>query len=139
MLRLVRGVFGEALPDDATLTTELRRLQSGGILTREPIEGGHGSACHPILRDHFRSVLLGTGADTARRAADLLTGQPSEGKPQNVKEIEPVLLAIEQLLDAGDFKGGGRALPQSTGERQSLQMDPRPGGGPWLCARLRAG
>ena len=104
VLRLARGVFGEALPDDATLTTELRRLQSRGILTREPIEGGHGSACHPILRDHFRAVLLGTGADTARRAADLLTGQPSEERPRNVKEIEPVLLAIELLLDAGDFK-----------------------------------
>ena len=104
VLRLVRGMFGEALPDDATLSTELRRLQSGGILTREPIEYGHGSACHPILRDHFRAVLLGTGADTARRAADLLTGQPSEGKPQSVKEIEPVLLAIELLLEAGDFK-----------------------------------
>ena len=104
VLRLVRGVFGEALPDDATLTTELRRLQSRGILTREPIEGGQGSACHPILRDHFRAVLLGTGADTARRAADLLTGQPSEGRPRSVKEIEPVLLAIELLLDAGDFK-----------------------------------
>ena len=103
VLRLARGVFGEALPDDATLTTELRRLQSRGILTREPIEGGQGSACHPILRDHFRAVLLGTGADTARRAADLLTGQPSEGRPRNVKEIEPVLLAIELLLDAGDF------------------------------------
>ena len=104
VLRLARGLFGEALPDDATLTTELRRLQSRGILTREPIEGGQGSACHPILRDHFRAVLLGTGADTARRAADLLTGQPSEGRPRNVKEIEPVLLAIELLLDAGDFK-----------------------------------
>lgn len=63
-----------------------------------------GSACHPILRDHFRAVLLGTGADTARRAADLLTGQPSEARPRSVKEIEPVLLAIELLLDAGDFK-----------------------------------
>jgi hypothetical protein len=73
-------------------------------LTREPIEGGQDSACHPILRGHFRAVLLGTGADTARRSADLLTGQPSEGRPRNVKEIEPVLLAIELLLDAADFK-----------------------------------
>jgi len=104
VLRLVRGLFGEVLPDDATLSTELRRLQSRGILTREPIEGGQGSACHPILRDHFRAVLLGTGADTARRAADLLTGQPSEELPRTLKEIEPVLLAIEVLLDAGDFK-----------------------------------
>ena len=103
VLRLVRGLFGEALPDDAALSTELRRLQSRGILTREPIEGGQGSACHPILRDHFRAVLLGTGTDTARRAANLLTGQPSEGRPRSVKEIELVLLAVELLLDAGDF------------------------------------
>jgi len=112
VVRLVRGVFCEALPDDATLTTDLRRLQSRGILTREPIEGGQGSACHPILRDHFRAVLLGTGADTARRSADLLTGQRSEGRPQNVKEIEPVLLAIELLLDAGDFKAANALYKQ---------------------------
>ncbi|MCA1852634.1 MAG: SIR2 family protein, partial [Beggiatoa sp.] len=93
VLRLVRGLFCEALPDDATLTTELQRLQSHGILTCEPIGNDQGSACHPILRDHFRAVLLGTGADTARRAAALLTGQPSAGWPRSIKEIEPVLLA----------------------------------------------
>ena len=133
VLRLVRGMFGgEALPDDATLSTELRQLQSGGILTREPIEGGHGSACHPILRDHFRAVLLGTGADTGRRAADLLTGHdpPKPRRPQSVKEIEPMLLAIELLLDAGDFKAADALYRESVEEWLSLQMDPRPGGGP---------
>ena len=107
VLRLTRSLFGrkkkEPLPDDATLAAELRRLQARGILTREPIEGGHGSASHPILRDHFRALLLSTGAATARRAADLLKGKPSNVTPQSVKEIEPVLLAIELLLDAGEF------------------------------------
>lgn len=107
ILRLARGIFGrkrkQPLPEDATLALELRKLHSRSILTREPIDGGHGYACHPILRDHFRSVLLGTGAATARRAAGLLQGQPSEEWPRSVKEIEPVLLAIELLLDAGEF------------------------------------
>jgi hypothetical protein len=108
VVHLARGLFGDktddALPDDATLAAELQKLHTLGILSREPVEGGHGSACHPILRDHFRSVLLGSGPDAARRAADLLQGQPSAEKPRSVKEIEPVLLAIELLLDAGEFK-----------------------------------
>ena len=108
VLRLVRGLFGEVrkvpLPDDNVLAAELRKLQARGILSREPMEGGHGSACHPILRDHFRALLLGTGAATARRAADLLQGQPSDEEPRSLKEIEPVLLAIELLLDAGEFQ-----------------------------------
>ena len=139
VLRLVRGVFGEALPDDATLSTELRRLQSRGILTREPIEGGQGSACHPILRDHFRAVLLGTGADTAHRAADLLTGQPSEERPRSVKEIEPVLLAIELLLDAGDFKAADALYRNRLENGNVFKWIPALGGRPRLRARLRAG
>jgi tetratricopeptide (TPR) repeat protein len=108
VLRLARGLFGrkkkEPLPDDATLAAELNRLHLRGILSREPIESGYGSACHPILRDHFRSLLLRAGTTTARRAADLLKRQPSEERPQSVKEIEPVLLAIELLLDTEDFE-----------------------------------
>jgi tetratricopeptide (TPR) repeat protein len=90
-------------PDDATLAPELYRLQAHGIITREPTEHGPGSACHPILRDHFRAVLLGTGIATARRAADLLQVQPSGESPQSFLELEPVILAIELLLEVGDF------------------------------------
>jgi SIR2-like domain len=108
VLRLARGLFGrkrkEPLPDDVTLAAELKRLQARGILSREPIEGGHGSACHPILRGHFRAVLLRTGANTARLAANLLTGQPPAENPRSIKDIEPVLLAIELLLDVGEFE-----------------------------------
>jgi len=108
VLRLVRGLFdeggGEALHDENVLAAELRKLNTRGILSREPMEGGHGSACHPILRDHFRALLLGTGAATARRAADLLKGPPAYEEPRSLKEIEPVLLAIELLLDAGEFQ-----------------------------------
>jgi hypothetical protein len=108
VLRLTRRLFGglgHNLPaGDAALAAELKILHARGILTREPTESGYGNACHPILRDHFRAVLLRSGADSARRAADLLKGQPSGETPQSVKEIEPVLRAIELLLDAGEFE-----------------------------------
>jgi len=77
--------------------------------------------------------------DTARRAADLLTGQPSEGRPQSVKEIEPVLLAIELLLDAGDFKPADALYRNRLENGRVFLLDARPGGGPRLRARLRAG
>lgn len=115
ILRLARGLFGEdpAPPHEAALTTALRRLHRDHILTREPIRDDHGYAAHPVLRDHFRRVLLRGGADTARRAADLLKGSPADEKPTCVEEIEPVLLAIELLLDADEFRAaselyGGR-------------------------------
>lgn len=108
ILRLVRGLHGQnrkdPLPDDAALVGELRRMHARGILSYEPTEDGHGYACHPILRDHFRGVLLRGGRATAQRAADLLKGQPSSQSPRSVREIESVLLAIEVLLDAGKFK-----------------------------------
>lgn len=108
IVRLARGLYGEQKdelpPDDAELNAELRRLHVTGILTHEHIEGGHGSACHPILRDHFRAALLGTGVQTARRAADLLKGAPADARAQSTAEIEPVLLAMGLLLDAGEFE-----------------------------------
>jgi len=128
VLRLTRGLFGRKkkapLPDDAALAAELNRLHLRGILSREPIEGGHGSACHPILRDHFRSLFLRAGANTARRAADLLKGQPSEGNPQSVKEIEPVLLAIELLLDTGNFEAADELYSSRLGAGLAFQTIP---------------
>ncbi|MBV9925182.1 MAG: SIR2 family protein [Acidobacteria bacterium] len=108
VLHLARGLFGEEteapLPDNNALAAELKRLQARGILSREPIEGGHGSACHPILRDHFRAVLLGARAGTARRAADLILGAPSWEQPRSEREIEPIIVAIDLLTEAGSFQ-----------------------------------
>ncbi|HEX6186198.1 MAG TPA: SIR2 family protein, partial [Pyrinomonadaceae bacterium] len=130
VMRLARGLFGrkrkEPLPDDATLTAEMKRLQARGILSREPIEGGHGSACHPILRDHFRALLLRTSANTARRAADLLKGQASSEPPQSIKEIEPVLLAIELLLDAGEFKAADELCMSRLSSGEIFKWIPAP-------------
>ncbi|HEX5732725.1 MAG TPA: SIR2 family protein [Blastocatellia bacterium] len=130
VLRLARGLFGrkrkEPLPDDATLATELKRLQARGILTREPIEGGHGSACHPILRSHFRALLVGAGTATARRAADLLKGKPSAGQPRSVKETEPVLLAIELLLDAEEFEAADELFRERLDNGKIFKWIPAP-------------
>lgn len=105
VLRLTRGLFGEGtdvpLPDDNALAAELKRLQARGILSREPVEGGHGSACHPVLRDHFRAALLRKSATTVERAADLILGAPSWESPRSKSEIEPVVVAIELLTEAG--------------------------------------
>lgn len=109
VLRLVRGLFGrkrkEPLPDDNSLRRTLTQLHSDGVLTREPMaDGGTGFAAHPVLRDHFRSVLIGSGPDTANRAATLLSGAPSDDRPRTLAAVEPVLLAIDLLQAAGDFK-----------------------------------
>jgi tetratricopeptide (TPR) repeat protein len=106
ILRLARGLFSDdaRLSDDVAVIAALRKLYNDHILTLEPIEGGQGYAAHPILRDHFRGILLRGDAEMARRAADLLQEQPSQREAESVKEIEPVLIAIELLLDAGEFE-----------------------------------
>ncbi|MFC7333880.1 SIR2 family protein [Rhodocista pekingensis] len=106
VLRIARGLFGEdaeaPLPADSALRTTLSRLQLDGVLTREPMADGAGYAAHPVLRDHFRGVLIGSGA--AGRAADLLSGAPSDDRPRTLAAVEPVLLAIDLLQAAGDFR-----------------------------------
>lgn len=109
ILHLARKLYGSKkkrpLPDDAARVRSLSGLHLRGILSREPLHGsqdGLGYACHPILRDHFRSVLLGSGL--ARRAADMLAGKPAAIRPRSVQEIEPILLAIEILLLAGQVR-----------------------------------
>ena len=107
VVRLARGLFGKRrkapLRDDATLAGDLRLLHLRGVLTREPIVDGQGYACHPILRDHFRILLLSERSSTARRAADLIKGRDPNEPPKSVQEIELVLVAIELLLGAGEF------------------------------------
>jgi tetratricopeptide (TPR) repeat protein len=109
VLRLARGLYGrkrnDRLPDDTILLTILNRLHTDGVLTREPMaDGGTGFAAHPVLRDHFRSVLIGSGPDTAKNAADLLKGAPSKDQPRTLAAVEPVLLAIDLLQAAANFE-----------------------------------
>jgi len=95
---------GEDLPDDASLHTQLTSLRTRGLLTSDLIDRCQHYACHPILRDHFRGILLGGGRETVHRAAELLAGQPSDEWPQSIQELDPLLLSIELLLDAGEVQ-----------------------------------
>jgi hypothetical protein len=112
IFRLARGlpkardVFAKC--DDRALDEHLRGLVREHLLVREPSERGEdGYTCHPVLRDHFRAALLGKDPQMAAEAAGMLTEQPSrdgtQSGTQSVAEIEPVLVAIELLLEAGKF------------------------------------
>lgn len=107
--RLVQGMdvakqhVGD-LTDDA-LRHELDAMCHDHLLVHEPgADGPDAYSCHPVLRDHFRDALLGRGRTVASDFADLLTSRPSGDAPKDIGELQPVLTAIELLLDAGDFK-----------------------------------
>ncbi len=105
--------------DDLRRTLEAMERQH--LLVGEP--GLEAWSCHPILRDHFRKRLLGWAPPFAQRAASflenefqqsrrgreppesgLLTARPSLDRPRELKDLEPIVGAIELLLDAGDFR-----------------------------------
>jgi tetratricopeptide (TPR) repeat protein len=62
-------------------------------------------SCHPILRDYFRQSLIGWSPRIATGAANILTARPSLDRPKDIRDLEPVLAAIELLLNADDFVG----------------------------------
>ncbi|MHC1788674.1 SIR2 family protein [Solidesulfovibrio sp.] len=139
IVRLARKLFGRKrkhpLPDAGALSRSLAELHQSGILSREPLlEGGHGYACHPILRDHFRSVFVKAGVGQVRTAADLLAGQPAKQRPQSVREIESVLLAIELLLLAGEVKAADDLYKGRLENGKLFQIIPAPR--EWLACCL---
>ena len=91
---------------DATLCRVLETIGRTHLLIQDPAKDGSPLwSCHPVLHDHFRRTLLGWGTDLAATAAGLLTGEPSRERATSITQLQPVLTAIELLLDAGDFKG----------------------------------
>ena len=88
---------------DAELEDALTMLSRQHLLIGD--EASRAWSCHPILRDHFRQALLGWAPGIALGAADILTARPSRDEPKNIAALEPVLAAIELLLDANDFVG----------------------------------
>lgn len=86
---------------DEDLRHELRAMANEHLLVHDRQSGVY--SCHPVLRDHFRGTLLGWGSEVASGAAGLLAGQPSGDQAKDIGELEPVLTAIEILLEAGDF------------------------------------
>jgi hypothetical protein len=90
---------------DAALRQTLETMAHEHLLIRDPAKDGSSVwSCHPVLRDHFRGALLGWGKGIAASAAGLLTGEPSEESVTSVEQLQPVLTAIELLLDGGIFR-----------------------------------
>jgi tetratricopeptide (TPR) repeat protein len=82
----------------------LHDLHIEGLLTADPAEDGNPRyACHPILRDHFRTQFIGQ-PDFAREAASLIAGPPDAQKVRSLEAVQIIATAIEMLLDAGEVK-----------------------------------
>jgi tetratricopeptide (TPR) repeat protein len=110
ILTLARGLQAVAAAlggrSDAALHQVLVAMAHAHLLICDQAEDGSSVwSCHPVLRDHFRQTLLGRGTGTAAAAAGLLTGEPSQERASSVAQLQPVLTAIELLLDAEDFAG----------------------------------
>jgi hypothetical protein len=88
---------------EPALQDTLQSLHRDHLLTADPSPTGEPLyACHPILRDHFRSDILkrpGFGPE----ATSLLAGPP-DAKAKSIAEIQLVATAIELLLEADEFK-----------------------------------
>lgn len=115
---------------DAALRQALDMMANEHLLIRDPAEDGSPVwSCHPVLRDHFRKTLLGWGTDTAASAAGLLTDEPSGERATSVEQLQPVLTAIELLLDAGDFAGAFRLYQERLEAGQIFKWLPAPAEG----------
>jgi tetratricopeptide (TPR) repeat protein len=107
-----KNVFG-AQPEAITL--ELRRLRDNGLVIHDRNRDTDDYSCHPVLRDHFRRILLATGQGVATEVAGLLTAQPAGEMPADARELEPIVSAIEMLLEAGNFKQASEIYQARTG------------------------
>ncbi len=90
--------------DDNLLRNALYELHREGLLTDDPGEDGKPRyACHPILRDHFRTQFAEQPA-FAREAASLIAGPPDAQKTRSLEAVQIIATAIEVLLDAGEVE-----------------------------------
>jgi tetratricopeptide (TPR) repeat protein len=95
---------------DATRGSSDAALEDAlGMLARQHLLIGDTAneswSCHPILRDHFRQTLLGWAPGIAIGAASILAARPAHDEPSDIAALEPVLAAVELLIDANDFVG----------------------------------
>jgi tetratricopeptide (TPR) repeat protein len=134
ILALARGLPAVADPlgsrTDSVLRQTLEIMAREHLLSRDPVKDGSSVwSCHPVLRDHFRKALLGWGKDTAASAAGLLTGEPSGERATSVEQLQPMLTAIELLLDAGDYHGADRLYRERLENGEIFKWLPAPAEG----------
>lgn len=107
---------------EGELEEALNGLYSRHVLTREPLANGTmGSACHPILRDHFRGILVDRGQ--GRQVADFIQGLPLF-RAQAEDDISIWLLVIELLLDCGDYVVANKLFSDRLGDGRVFQWRP---------------
>ncbi|MGH8903415.1 MAG: SIR2 family protein [Egibacteraceae bacterium] len=88
----------------AQLRADLNALCADGLLIHEYGHFGEDVyACHPVVRAHFRTALLGGDSANATRAADLLTGALT-GEVETLEQARTVKTAIGLLLDADEVE-----------------------------------
>ena len=87
---------------DADIERGLIALVHEHLLSRQPgpTHDQPAFAAHPILRDYFRESLLKGRGELANDFAEVLVGQPGSKVVQSLSEIQPVMDAIEILLEA---------------------------------------
>jgi len=104
------------------IESELNALRTERMVSGRH-SGGSGNlySCHPILRDFFRNALIGHEPSNAVAIANFMTGRPAEQAVKSISDIEPILDAIEVLLDAKDF-GGADDLYSSRLDNGNLFM-----------------
>lgn len=120
---------------DAALSRTLGVMGRSHLLLCDPTEDGSFFwSCHPVLRDHFRRTLLGWGKDIAVNAAGWLTDAPSRERATSITQLQPVLTAIELLLDAGDFISADRLYRERLDDGQIFKFLSAPSEG-LRCAR----
>ncbi|MGH8896561.1 MAG: SIR2 family protein [Egibacteraceae bacterium] len=89
---------------DAQLRADLDALSADGLLVREyGFSDEEVYACHPVVRAHFRAMLIGGDPANATRAADLLTSALI-GQVETLEQARAVTTAIGLLLDAGEVE-----------------------------------
>jgi len=89
---------------DGSLCRALDALHRDHLITADPgPDKTPRYACHPILRDHFRSQFRREPGFT-RDAGKLLADEPDAKKERSVEGIAILATAIEMLLEAGDIK-----------------------------------
>lgn len=87
-----------------SLSAELLKLASIGLVLRDVISDVEAYSCHPIIRDYFRDAFLQVKpGETSSAARDLVSSRPDDIGLVGVAEIEPLLLAIETFIDLGDI------------------------------------
>jgi tetratricopeptide (TPR) repeat protein len=114
---------------DGQIRQGLLQLVGDGLLSRErDPQGQEAFACHPVVRDHFRTLLLARDPASATTAAGLLTGQAG-GPVKDLAELRVVTTAIGLLVDADQIAQASDLYRErlANGEVFSWLVAPREG------------